>query len=186
MPMTKVNEDELLDRLSEVFRTYGYDGASLSLISKATGLQRASLYHRFPGGKEEMARAVLKRAQEWLATHVLAPLSAAGKPADRIQKMAKGIHEFYEGGRRSCLLDTLSLGAEDAIKKHIRRGIAAWVEALANVAREAGAPKVKAYQRAQDAIGRIQGSLVIARVLHDRGPFERTLAKLPDIILDKK
>ena len=49
MPITKVNEDELLDRLTDVFRTYGYEGASLSKISEATGLQRASLYHRFPG-----------------------------------------------------------------------------------------------------------------------------------------
>ncbi len=58
MPITKVTEEELLDRLTSVFRTHGFEGASLSLISKATGLQRASLYHRFPGGKEEMAKAV--------------------------------------------------------------------------------------------------------------------------------
>ncbi|WP_447968686.1 TetR/AcrR family transcriptional regulator [Nitrospira sp. M1] len=184
MPITKVNENELLDRLTDVFRTYGYEGASLSKMSEATGLQRASLYHRFPGGKEDMAKAVLERAEQWLATHVLAPLSAQGKPADRIRIMAKGIHEFYGGGHRSCLLEALSFGGgDDDVKRHIRRGLAAWVEALAKVAREAGVSTTKARQQAQDAIGRIQGSLVMARVLQDRGPFERTLLKLPTMIL---
>lgn len=187
MPITKVKEDELLDRLTDVFRTYGYEGASLSKISEATGLQRASLYHRFPGGKADMAKAVLGAAEQWLATHVLAPLSGQGKPADRIRKMAKGIHEFYGGGHRSCLLETLSFGGgDDEIQQHIRSSVAAWVEALVQVAREGGVPTKKARQQAQDAIGRIQGALVIARILKDDGSFERALIDLPIVLLTKK
>ena len=83
MPITKVDEDALLDRLSNVFRTHGFEGASLSLISKETGLQRASLYHRFPGGKEDMAKAVLERAWRWLDDHALSPLKEPEKPETR-------------------------------------------------------------------------------------------------------
>jgi len=54
--MAKITDAQLTDALTDVFRTYGYEGATLSRISEATGLQRASLYHRFPGGKEAMAR----------------------------------------------------------------------------------------------------------------------------------
>ena len=61
-----------------------------------------------------------------------------------------------------------------------------WVEVLAKVARETGIPAKKARQHAQDAIGRIEGSLVVGRVLKDYGPFERTLLDLPDVILGKK
>ncbi|MEE8126435.1 MAG: TetR/AcrR family transcriptional regulator [Nitrospirales bacterium] len=187
MPITKVNDDELLDRLTAVFRMYGYEGASLSRISEATGLQRASLYHRFPGGKEEMAKVVLERAGKWLSDRVLAPLSGPGKPEERIRKMAKELHIFYGGGKNCCLLDSLSFGVEDnEIKSHVRGGMGAWVECLAKVAREAGVPAKKARQQAQDAIGRIQGSLVIARVLKDYGAFERTLLELPDVILGRK
>ena len=59
MASPKVHDEKLIERLTSVFRIYGYEGASLSRIAEATGLQRASLYHRFPGGKEEMAEAVL-------------------------------------------------------------------------------------------------------------------------------
>jgi len=185
MPITKVKDEELLDRLTDVFRTHGFEGASLSRISEATGLQRASLYHRFPGGKEEMAQAVLERAGQWLVNRVLAPLTGPGKPADRIRKMAHELHLFYGGGKHSCLLDSLSFGCkENALKRHVREGMGAWVEALAKVAREAGVSPKKARQQAQDAISLLQGGLVMARVLNDTGPFERTLANLPHVILN--
>ena len=187
MALTKINEDELLDRLTDVFRTYGYEGASLSRISEVTGLQRASLYHRFPGGKEDMAKAVLSRAGQWLVNQVLAPLSGPGKPKDRIQKMAKELHEFFGGGKHCCLLDSLSFGFDDSeIKQHIRAGMDAWVDSLAKIACEVGIPAKKARQQAQDAISRIEGSLVVGRVLKDYGPFERTMAELPSMLLDKK
>ena len=187
MAIAKVNDEELIDRLTDVFRTHGFEGASLSRISEATGLQRASLYHRFPGGKEEMAKVVLDRAAEWLGNRVLAPLSGPGKPADRIRKMAQELHLFYGGGKHSCLLDSLSFGfGENDIRQHVREGMRGWVEALAKVAREAGVPPKKARQQAQDAISLLQGGLVLARVLNDTGPFERTLVNLPSVILSKK
>ncbi|MEJ8631131.1 TetR family transcriptional regulator [Sphingomonas sp. I4] len=39
---------DALPGLAEVFREYGYAGASLSLIGTATGLGRGSLYHFSP------------------------------------------------------------------------------------------------------------------------------------------
>ncbi|GJL57105.1 MAG: TetR family transcriptional regulator [Nitrospirales bacterium] len=187
MPITKVNENELLDRLTDVFRTYGYEGASLSKISEVTGLQRASLYHRFPGGKEDMAKAVLERAGQWLTGQVLAPLSEPGKPADRIRHMAKELHSFYAGGKHCCLLDSLSFGSDDSdIRQHVQQGMSEWVDKLAKVVREAGVSSKNARQHAQDAISHIQGTLVVARVMKDYGPFERMLSELPTTLLRKK
>ncbi|MDT7043595.1 TetR/AcrR family transcriptional regulator [Candidatus Nitronereus thalassa] len=186
MPITKVHEDELLNRLMHVFRTYGYEGASLSVISEATGLQRASLYHRFPGGKEDMAKAVLGRAGEWLATRVLGPLSGPGTPEERIRNMGKELHAFYAGGKNCCLFDSLSFGSNDnIIQQNIRQGMSAWVDGLAKVAREAGVSPKKAKQQAQDAVSQIQGTLVVARVIKDYGPFERMLDDLPRTLLRK-
>lgn len=187
MAIQKIDDDKLLDRLTRVFRLYGFEGASLSRISKVTGLGRASLYHRFPGGKDEMAKAVLAHAGRWMTYGIKAPLSGPGTPPQRIRLMADRLHEFYSGGRQSCLLDSLSFSAEDnEIRKHIKRGMTAWARALAAVAREAGLPAKRAQQRAEDAIVRIQGALVVARAMGDTGPFERTLRELPQVILGQK
>ena len=184
--MTKITELELLNRLTAVFRTHGYEGASLSKISEATGLQRASLYHRFPGGKAEMAEAVLNRAGEWLQANALKPLTESGPPEGRLRQMARKLDEFYEGGKQSCLLDALSFGVEaGGIRDHQRAAMQAWVDAIATMLRESGLPPRTARERAQDALIRIQGSLVMARATGDPMPFRRTLRNLPQDLLRK-
>ena len=77
MPATKVTDDEVFQNIAEVFRTYGYEGASIRLLSEATGLERASLYHRFPNGKEGMAVAVIAHTGAWFHEHVFLPLRGA-------------------------------------------------------------------------------------------------------------
>lgn len=183
MSPSKVDDNQLLDRLTEVFRLYGYDGASLSLISEITGLQRASLYHRFPGGKEEMALAVLSKVDHCFVSHILAPLSESGGPSKRVRKMAQRLDKFYSSGGRSCLLDTLSLSdATKAIQKHTQRSFNAWLEAMAAVARESGAKAAMARRRAADALVQIQGALVFSRATGDARPFKRVLTGLPELL----
>lgn len=183
MPPFKIDDDQLLDRLTEIFRVHGYEGTSVSRISEATGLQKSSLYHRFPGGKADMVKAVLQRASEWLDTHVLGPLSGNGPPRARVSRMAGRLAEFYGDGRRSCLLDTLSLGEEGGeVRGAIQQALQAWVRALSKVGRDAGLDRALARQRAEDAMVLIQGSLVFARATGNRKPFARALERLPELL----
>jgi AcrR family transcriptional regulator len=188
MPSSKVEPDPIIDRLTEVFRTVGYEGATLSKLSKATGLQRASLYHRFPGGKKEMAEAVLAQASAWLDTHVLAPLTGSGTPHARLQKMAQALNTFYAQGGTSCLLDSLSFGeGSDLFHDHIRAAFAHWIEALAALVVESTrCPKAEARQRAEDAVLSIQGALVLARGTGNTQPFQRVLKNLPILLLSER
>ena len=185
MPARKIDQDDLLDKLTEIFRLQGYEGASLSRIAEATGLGRASLYHRFPGGKEEMAEAVLDRADAWFASHILAPLTGPGEPADRVRAMAKRLDAFYGSGRHSCLLDALSLGVagDHGVRDHVQRSFAVWRGALADVARLSGVRRAEAERRAEDALVRIQGALVLARATGgETKPFSRALHGLPELL----
>jgi TetR/AcrR family transcriptional repressor of lmrAB and yxaGH operons len=183
MPAAKIDERELLARLVDVFCSYGFEGASLSRISKATGLQRASLYHRYPGGKEEMALAVLAETDRQFAEGVLEPLVGKAQPATRVKRMADRLAAHYDGGQRSCLLDALSLGdATEAMRDHVRGSFGAWRDAMAALAREAGATPALARRRAEEALTRIQGGLVLARGTGDGKPFARALAGLPGLL----
>jgi TetR/AcrR family transcriptional regulator, lmrAB and yxaGH operons repressor len=57
-----ISEADLIGRLSLVFRDRGYEGAALADLASAAGLKKASLYHRFPGGKQQMAEEVMAAA----------------------------------------------------------------------------------------------------------------------------
>lgn len=187
MPPSKIDDKQLLGNLTEAFRQYGYEGASLTRITDLCGLKRASLYHRFPGGKEEMAQAVLSSVDRWFTSHVLAPLHESGDPATRIRAMARQLKLFYASGRKSCLLNALSNDdATTDIQGHVRLTFQAWHGAMAAIARESGATTPAAKRRATDALVQIQGALVVARVTHDILPFKRVLSGLPALLINQK
>lgn len=180
-----IENDALIDRLSATFRDVGYEAASLALLSEATGLKKASLYHRFPGGKEQMGLEVLQEAGSWLTVHVLEPLAGEGSPRDRIFAMARELDVFYCGGKQACLLNLLSstIGEASPFKASIRQMFEAFVEALASVVAEAGYSTTTARDRAERGVALIQGSLVLARGLESTEPFRKALDALPGELL---
>src|SRR3954464_9951709 len=102
-----VDDEVLYARLAEVFRVTGYAGASLSTLSEAVGLRRASLYHRFPSGKPAMAAAVLDNIEGQFA-EILQPLAAEPDVVSGVLEMARRMARFYTDGRLACVLDTMT------------------------------------------------------------------------------
>lgn len=180
-----IENEALIDRLSATFRDVGYEAASLALLSDAAGLKRASLYHRFPGGKEQMGLEVLQEAGRWLTEHVLNPLAAEGTPCERIAAMTLELDSFYRGGKQACLLNLLSspIGEESPFKASIRQMFEAFVDALASVVSETGCPATVAHDRALRGVAMIQGGLVLARGLGSTEPFRKMLNALPGELL---
>ncbi|HLZ66498.1 MAG TPA: TetR/AcrR family transcriptional regulator [Aliidongia sp.] len=176
--------EEVVARLMQVFRREGYDGASLARLSEATGLGRSSLYHHFPRGKEDMAEAVLALSGARVGRLVLEPLAAPGLVRGRIEAMARGFRDFYDGGQASCLIELFGVGTTGAqFTEPLTRSIATLTGAIADVLIEAGLAEDVARRRAEDAIIAIQGSLVLSRAGGSTAPFHRVLAELPDRLL---
>jgi len=178
-----ISETELLDAAILLFRTHGAEGVSLSKLSEATGLEKASLYYRFPGGKEEMILAVLTGVSQWLETSLFPALRQEGPPRKRAAKAAELLRAFYEDGKLSCAVDVLSLpGGSPRRHEALKAALEAWIAAFAAFARESGMTPAAARNVAEDALVRIEGSLVLSRALSDPAPFQRTLKLLPDLL----
>lgn len=182
-----VEDDVLIARLSDTFRSVGYEAASLAMLSETTGLKKASLYHRFPGGKEQMGSEVLQDAGRWLTRHVLEPLAGPGTPAARIKDMTRQLDSFYAGGQQACLLNMLSspIGGQGPFKAAIKQMFEAFVEALAQVVAETGCSRRVARDRAERAVALIHGGLVLARGLGTTEPFRKVLKALPAELLQE-
>jgi TetR/AcrR family transcriptional repressor of lmrAB and yxaGH operons len=153
MALATITDAELLTKCTEVFRTYGFEGATMSRISAATGLEKGSLYHRFPGGKEEMA-------------------------------VAEQLRKFYAEGTKSCLLEMLSIpSGGPELAAGLKGVLQAWQRAFAEISQESGYGAAEAKRRADDAIMRIEGSIVMSRVLNDSKPFHRALDELSGTLI---
>jgi TetR/AcrR family transcriptional repressor of lmrAB and yxaGH operons len=187
MAVRRVDEATMIEGLTALFRAGGFEGTSLADIAVATGLQKSSLYHRFPGGKAQMAADVATAVAGRFAGEVLAPLTGDEPPEARIRSVGDRLRAFYADGERSCLLDVLSIGMPGpAAAAGLAAAAAGWTAAFAAVAREAGADAETATARAQDAIGAIEGALVLARATGDRRPFDRAIERLAATLLDNQ
>lgn len=175
-------KEKVIARIVEVFRKHGYDGATLSRLIKATGLRHASLYHYFPDGKEGMARAALDDVGRWFKSHVLAALDRSGAPEARLKAAADAIDTFYRGGRLPCLLAAVALSpSREALKTELQGAVDGLVGALARTLVDAGLPAEEAHRRAEDAIVRLQGALIVDRAAADTKAFRRFIDTLPDL-----
>lgn len=170
---------DVLPALAEVFREHGFEGASLSLIGQRTKLGKGSLYHFFPGGKEEMASAVLDEIDDWFKTNVFKPLREVADPRCAIAGMLQSVDDYFRSGRRVCLIGAFALGdARDRFAKQIRSYFAAWNNALAEALMRLGKDDESARSLAEETLAAIQGGLVLARALNDPRVFQRMLVHL--------
>lgn len=178
MPAALASRTEVLDRLMESFRRDGYDGATLATLSARTGLGKSSLYHHFPGGKEEMAREVLRHLNAGLS-EVIRGVEAEPDPKRKLTRLLEAIDAVYEGGRKACLLQQLGASVDRAqFRKPLRATFDLLIAAFADIARAAGFSASVAQRRSEDAIVRIEGALVVAAGMDDLSVFDRTLRQL--------
>ena len=112
MPAPLLTKPDMLERLMDLFREKGFDGASVSDISDATGLGKSSLYHHFPDGKEEMAIQVLAHLEDQLERALFEPMRSAGTPRQKLDRMLETIDRFYDGGKKACLLERLAASVD--------------------------------------------------------------------------
>ncbi|MDE1145405.1 MAG: TetR/AcrR family transcriptional regulator [Azospirillaceae bacterium] len=177
MARSVADRQDVIPVLAEVFRENGYEGTSLSAITQRTGLGKGSLYNFFPGGKDEMAAAVLAHIDGWFQTHVFRPLAEGGD--DAVDAMFRAVDDYFRSGRRVCVVGVFALGdARDRFTTQVHGYFAAWVMALTAALARAGRDADVAQSQAEEVVAGIQGALVLARALDDTGVFTRTLARL--------
>jgi AcrR family transcriptional regulator len=174
----------VLDRLLERFRADGYDGASLAVLSDTTGLGRSSLYHHFPGGKEDMAKQVLAHLEAMFERDLLEPLRDERTPQKRLDAMIRAVATFYDDGKKACLLERLTASVDRGrFQRPLGKVFTAWIDALTQLGRDAGMPPAKARDRAEAAVVQVEGALVVGAGTNDPALFTRTLKRVRSTLL---
>lgn len=179
MPAALISREEAVNRIAEVFRRLGFEGASLSAITEATGLGKGSLYNYFPGGKDEMAACVLVQVGAWFEAEIFAPLREEADAARAVQRMFDNTESYFRSGRRICLVGAFALDAtRDRFAAAVQEYFAQWISALGAALQRGGQEPARAERVAETVVAGIQGALVLARALNDPAMFRRQLDHL--------
>jgi AcrR family transcriptional regulator len=125
--------DQALDRALEVFWRKGYEGASISELTDAMGINRPSLYAAF-GNKEELFRKALDRYAQGPAAYTYEALTepTARAVVERLlREAAEALTDPHNPHGCLGVQGALSCGAAaDSIKNELCMRRSAWEAAL--------------------------------------------------------
>ena len=176
----KIDDNTLLTGLNSVLSAKGYEGASLNELANSSGLKKASLYHRFPGGKKDMAIAVLNFVGEWIDTHIVEVLTDTGQsPSHRLYLALQHINELYQEGKSTCILRALSMdNSLPLFENELASATNEWIASFTRLGADFGMEDHEARETAIAVLTKIQGSLVVGKLLDDQSIFKSALKEI--------
>jgi len=176
----KIDDIELVEKIAILFRTKGFAGTSLNDISEIAGLKKASLYHRFPGGKEEMGEAVLGYTSSWIRAKIIDVLIDKNKnPEQRLNTALKNVREYYKDGESPCLLRSLSMQiGSNLFEQELYDTSLRWLSAFTKIGTDLGYDYKSAEEMALKSLMTLQGSLVICQTLKTNKPFDSAIVDI--------
>jgi TetR/AcrR family transcriptional regulator, lmrAB and yxaGH operons repressor len=168
-------EVEVDAHLARMFRANGFGGVTLSDFERQTGMARASLYYRFPDGKDSMARSVLEQITASLRNGLLAEVDAA-QPEQALKLLQRGLLAYYDNGRLGCILGAFSSPTTaQRFQVELQALTALLLGSIEALAVRLGASRREARRRAEDLLADVQGSLVLAAIQASDDLFARRL-----------
>ena len=180
----KVAPENVDQKLFEIFRGFGYDGTSMELLAQATGLKKASLYHRFPRGKQEMAQHVLKTVEQWIVENIVTVLAdKTTAPKTRLKKAISSLDALYKGGANNCLLRTLTVGPDAGVfREGVTNCFNLITQSFTDIAIELGSSENEAQKNANLINPLLQGALVLSGATGDHTHFKNCLTSIPALL----
>src|SRR5436190_501822 len=86
--MPRPSRERLLDSAVDLLQRQGYHGTGLNELLERSEAPRGSLYHYFPGGKEQIGAEAIARAGGQVAAAVVHLLRAKRSVADAVAALA--------------------------------------------------------------------------------------------------
>jgi AcrR family transcriptional regulator len=164
-PATK---ERILDATAELFRRHGYTGTGLKQIVANANAPFGSVYHHFPGGKQQLGAEVIERAGAMYFELVAGVINAA-------PDLVTGVHDCFAGAAAvlaatdyadACPIETVALevaSTNDTLRIATADVFESWIEGLAARFRTERIDEATARALSIMVITMLEGAFVLAR-----------------------
>lgn len=167
------HENALILAAAELFRKQGYAATGTAAILKRSGAPRGSLYHYFPGGKEEIGAAAIIAAGKVLSRTISDIAADVDTTAQFLEKYAVKLATWMEksGFRDGNPVTTIVLETvpqSDLITREAEKSYAVWCNRIAELLEKDGWPKARQQATAEMILAALDGALIGARIKQDK------------------
>jgi TetR/AcrR family transcriptional regulator, transcriptional repressor for nem operon len=176
---------EIIRKAAPIFNQRGYDGAALSALMKATGLEKGGIYRHFDSKQQLAAEAFDYAWQETLLARIR-DLDAIPNALDRLKQFVANFAERRGAIPGGCPLLNTAIDADDGnvvLRERARKALHEWRNYLISVI-AAGIkerdirPGVDAKKLATLVISSLEGALMVGRLERSEDPLRAVQAHL--------
>jgi AcrR family transcriptional regulator len=170
-------KDRILDSSAELFRRQGYTGTGVKQIVAEASAPFGSLYHFFPGGKEQLGEEVIRWSGDMYMQLFLTFVADAPDPATAVEEFFAGAAETLRETdyADACPIATVALEVAST-NEPLRRATAdvfdRWFETLTAYFADAGIPAETARKLAIQMLCAIEGAFVFCRAMRSTEALE--------------
>jgi TetR/AcrR family transcriptional regulator, lmrAB and yxaGH operons repressor len=170
--------ERLLVTGERLFRTQGYSGTGLKQLAQEADAPWSSMYHFFPGGKQQLGAEVVRFAAERYAALIAKAFAVFPDPADAVAAMFKGEAKLLAESRfrNGCPVAAVTLDAStvEELRQPCAEAFDLWIGAIARGLGATGLPAKEARTLASYVLSSLEGAILLSRAEHSVAPLERT------------
>jgi AcrR family transcriptional regulator len=181
----------IMTATAELFRRQGYNGTGLKAVTVAADAPFGSLYHHFPGGKVELAEAVIESSGAAYGELFVLIWDAATDPAAAVTDFFDGAAAVLEETDYvdACPIGTVALevaSVDDRLRSATDRVFVSWVDAAASRLTAVGIEAAEARELAITFVAAIEGGFMLSRAARSPEPMRaagRQMRRLLEVAL---
>ena len=175
--MTETTRDRIVERSAELFRRQGFASTGVKQIVAEASAPFGSLYHFFPGGKEQLGEEVIR----WSGAVYGRLIDEFFRPGE---DPAAATRDFFAAAAETliqtdyayaCPIATVALevsSTSEPMREACADVFNSWVDAAGERLVDAGLPRARARALAVSMLASLEGAFVLARALRSTEPVE--------------
>ncbi len=174
--MATDTRERILDASRVLFARRGYAGTGIKQILAEADAAFASLYHFFPGGKDQLAAEAIRTSGAMYQQLVEGVLDAAPDLLTGIIDCFAGAAETLRatGYADACPIATVALevaSTDETLRQATADVFASWITALTTRIVSVGVDEATATELAISTIALLEGAFVLSRTLRSTVPM---------------
>lgn len=186
-PAERSTRDRLVGAAARLFQERGYAATGLAEILALSGAPKGSLYHYFPGGKEDLAIAAAELAGARFRQSLVQEMNDASSTPDLVRRFGARLAGWLDksGFTQGCPLATLALEQaphSPALSATLSELFDGWQGVLAGRLEADGLGPARSAELATLILSGLEGALILARVAHNTAPLDRCVTALSSLI----
>ena len=184
---------EIIRKAAPIFNQKGYEGASLSNLMRATGLEKGGIYRHFES-KQQLAAEAFDYAWNAAVALRLAGTEEIENSVDRLKQIVRNFREKREGlVPGGCPLLNTAIDSDDgnpALRAKAKRALRSWLDRLGTIiiaGQQRGEVNrnVDAEELANLIVGTLEGSLMLRRLQKKDKPLALACRHLEEYLEEK-